>query len=95
MLIYRCYLVHLLFHTVNISSFWFGVGPLQCGESGAATEEPQTIVTPNYPDNYPSNTNCSWTIHAPMGHSVLFTFTDFKLASGDYIDIGITLRKSM
>ncbi|XP_039273473.2 uncharacterized protein LOC120347522 [Styela clava] len=40
------------------------------------------IFTPNYPDPYPSNTTCIWTIHAPEDHHIYIYFHHFDLESG-------------
>ena len=37
------------------------------------------IKSPNYPDNYPHNSNCSWTIEAPPLHTVDVTFQDMNV----------------
>ena len=35
------------------------------------------ISTPNYPEDYPSNSDCQWEIHANEGEAVTLTFIDF------------------
>ncbi|XP_055335662.1 cubilin-like [Paramacrobiotus metropolitanus] len=35
-----------------------------------------TFATPNYPENYPTNTECEWTIVAPGGERVRLDFVD-------------------
>ena len=37
------------------------------------------ISSPNYPGNYPSNTNCNWTIEVPEGFTVSLQFNDFLI----------------
>ncbi|XP_069122184.1 cubilin-like [Argopecten irradians] len=37
------------------------------------------ITSPNYPNNYQSNSYCVWDIEAPTGHYMTFTFNDFQL----------------
>ena len=43
--------------------------------SGLAGE----IVSPGYPDNYPNNSVCEWTITGREGDRIRLTFTDFAL----------------
>ncbi|XP_033761795.1 cubilin-like [Pecten maximus] len=38
-----------------------------------------TIMSPNFPDTYPSNSDCVWNIEAPTGHYLTFTFNSFNL----------------
>ncbi|KAK7065275.1 hypothetical protein SK128_012047 [Halocaridina rubra] len=55
------------------------------------------IVTPNYPNPYPHDRNCTWTIMAPRGNSINASFSDFVLEDHmdsenqrclyDYVDI--------
>ena len=37
------------------------------------------IVSPGYPDNYPNNSVCVWTITGREGDRIRLTFTDFDL----------------
>ncbi|XP_069007315.1 cubilin [Embiotoca jacksoni] len=37
------------------------------------------IESPNFPNNYPTNSLCSWTIQASSGNAVNYTFTSFQL----------------
>ncbi|XP_045117385.1 cubilin-like [Portunus trituberculatus] len=37
------------------------------------------ITTPNFPDPYPHNRNCTWIIEAPKGNSINASFSDFVL----------------
>lgn len=39
------------------------------------------IESPNFPDKYPSNINCTWIIDAPKGNKVNITFSHFELES--------------
>ncbi|XP_074549445.1 cubilin [Halichoeres trimaculatus] len=49
------------------------------------------IESLNFPNNYPSNTQCSWTIQGTTGNTINYTFTAFQLESGschyDYIKL--------
>ncbi|XP_041824165.1 cubilin [Melanotaenia boesemani] len=37
------------------------------------------IESLNFPNNYPDNSMCSWTIHATSGNTINYTFTSFEL----------------
>ena len=37
------------------------------------------IETPNFPDPYPHDRNCTWTIEAPMGNKINATFSHFDI----------------
>nr|DBA25188.1 TPA: hypothetical protein GDO54_012746 [Pyxicephalus adspersus] len=45
----------------------------------------------NYPNTYPNNQNCSWTIQTTMGNTISYTFTTFQLepfsCSYDYVQL--------
>uniref|UniRef100_A0A3Q3J783 CUB and Sushi multiple domains 3a n=1 Tax=Monopterus albus TaxID=43700 RepID=A0A3Q3J783_MONAL len=38
-----------------------------------------TILSPGYPDSYPSSLNCTWTVEVSHGKGVQFQFTSFHL----------------
>ncbi|XP_010605410.1 cubilin [Fukomys damarensis] len=51
------------------------------------------IRSPFYPNVYPRERTCSWTIHQPQGQVVLLNFTGFGIGSSnhcdtDYVEIG-------
>ncbi|XP_021357124.1 cubilin-like [Mizuhopecten yessoensis] len=50
-----------------------------CG--GTFTTSTGIITSPNFPDNYPHQRECVWTIIAPMNIQVLLNVTDFQLES--------------
>ncbi|KAF2368216.1 EGF-like domain, partial [Trinorchestia longiramus] len=37
------------------------------------------IESPNFPDPYPHDRNCSWTIRAPLGNSIRLAFSHFEV----------------
>lgn len=37
------------------------------------------IESPNFPNKYEHSTNCSWTIEAPIGNTIMLTFSHFDL----------------
>merc|ERR1712136_469185 len=45
--------------------------------SGTENKEKRTITSPNYPNQYPSNTNCVWKLIAPTGQNIRLHFTSF------------------
>lgn len=57
--------------------------------------------TPNYPSNYPGNTECSWNISIPAGYKIYLTFLEFELeecgssCTCDYVEVSplMTLKK--
>jgi len=55
-----------------------------CG--GQLTEPNGTFTSPGYPDDYPGNANCNWTIKVPQGHKILLYFTRFYLEYTSYCD---------
>ena len=44
----------------------------------------QTISTPNYPSNYPTDKICTWTVNAPPGYQVMLEFLDFDIEAKTY-----------
>ena len=52
-----------------------------------------SIHSPNYPNSYPNNINCIWTITAPPGKKVKFTFNRMVLeyynaaCTADYVEL--------
>ena len=47
-----------------------------CGE--VINQSEGTLVSPNYPNDYPYNANCEWYISIPSG-IILLVFTDFDV----------------
>ncbi|KTF87440.1 hypothetical protein cypCar_00025640 [Cyprinus carpio] len=47
-------------------------GGSQSGEGGA-------ISSPGYPNNYPGPSRCTWLLEAPVGHTIILTFTYFEV----------------
>ncbi|XP_075232242.1 cubilin [Lycorma delicatula] len=58
----------------------------ECG--GDLASEIGTIVSPNFPDSYPPNIECIWTLKAAPGNVIQLQFTTFDLVEGttDYCD---------
>ncbi|XP_071062991.1 LOW QUALITY PROTEIN: cubilin [Pseudochaenichthys georgianus] len=62
--------------------------------SGILLSGPKGVVESlNFPNEYPSNSECSWTIQATTGNTVNYTFTAFQVEAGssfceyDYIKL--------
>ena len=54
------------------------------------------IQSPNYPNNYPDNSNCTWTIQASAGRVIHLQFTALSIqgtagsCDNDYVEVGYT-----
>lgn len=54
---------------------------LRKGVCGGTYIHPQgSISSPNYPNDYPTNQFCQWTISVPVNHYVTLTFEDLDIA---------------
>ena len=42
------------------------------------------IESPNFPDPYPHNRNCTWTIEAPIGNKINASFSHFEVEDPHY-----------
>ncbi|XP_078491059.1 cubilin-like [Ciona intestinalis] len=61
---------------------------IPCGFNAVATATNQPITSPGYPNNYPNNVNCTWTINSLDGmniHVILHTFDTER--NSDYLTI--------
>ncbi|XP_070174131.1 cubilin-like [Littorina saxatilis] len=61
-----------------------------CGRT--LTAQTGIITSPDYPNNYPHNRNCTWTISVPTGQQIRLNFTQFSLeqhfsCNYDYLEI--------
>ena len=55
--------------------------------------ESLTVVSPNYPDNYPNHANVQWLVSGPEDYRTVAKFHTFDLESGyDYLRIGSGLN---
>ncbi|CAG0885915.1 unnamed protein product [Darwinula stevensoni] len=61
----------------------FGEGMQQCGET--LTGDSGSIVSPDYPKEYPNNSLCTWTIlpQPPTEYPIILTFEEFFLDESD------------
>ena len=55
-----------------------------CGGIFTATSREQYIESPNYPDYYPSNKLCTYTILAPLNKEAWVEFVDFEVEGREY-----------
>ncbi|XP_073985355.1 cubilin-like isoform X1 [Rhodnius prolixus] len=61
-----------------------------CG--GRFMSESGTIVSPNYPDNYPSNSECVWTLLTSPGNRVMLEIVELNIqvsesCNSDYLEV--------
>ena len=54
---------------------------LLAGCGGLFTAPEGTIHSPNYPNNYNNESDCTWTIKTDPMHVVVLNFTDFNVQS--------------
>ncbi|XP_070570521.1 CUB and sushi domain-containing protein 1-like [Ptychodera flava] len=53
------------------------------------------ISSPNYPEPYPNNTACKWTVHSPNGTYLFVNFKSFDLEQGfDFFSSGMGFQPS-
>jgi len=56
-----------------------------------------SLVSPNHPNNYPDDTNCTWTIGVHYGRSIQVNFTAFSIrgsagsCTDDYVEVETSL----
>ncbi|GAB1599770.1 mannan-binding lectin serine protease 1-like [Argonauta hians] len=77
----------LLLCYVNRSSCFFGE-TVRCG--GKIRETAGSIISPNYPNDYPSNTECVWFIEVPHPFFIIIHSTFFYIEDNcnfDYLEI--------
>jgi len=67
-----------------------------CGFNTTATFEYQHIYTPNYPNGYPPNSECSWYINVPQHCYMIFVVNGWVEDGYDYlkIDFNADFKKS-
>ncbi|EDV28197.1 uncharacterized protein TRIADDRAFT_53561 [Trichoplax adhaerens] len=65
---------------------------LACGGTFTLGSTPFDITSPKFPQNYPSNVECEWTINAPANENIAINFKNFSLETSnkcfnDYVEI--------
>ena len=48
------------------------------------------ISSPNFPNDYPSDFNCSWQIEVPQDRLVTFTVVAFDMDAGDQLSVSVS-----
>ena len=64
----------------------------ECGHGGFNSSYGGIITSPSYPNNYPPNTDCTYTISQPTGTVILLNFLSMDIdydssCDYDYIEI--------
>ncbi|TGZ71864.1 hypothetical protein CRM22_002413 [Opisthorchis felineus] len=84
---FRVFRIRIFLETAWKSLLFLAAGPARGPTCGHVLKgEFGEIKSPNYPNNYPDNLNCSWTIRKPQNRSELI-FEDFEVE--DSYDEGI------
>ena len=70
---------HLLFVIFHCSKeeIFFCLPAVDCG--GAYTADQGVIISPHYPNPYPHDAQCVWTITVPVGEVITFNVTNIDL----------------
>uniref|UniRef100_A0AAR2L905 CUB and Sushi multiple domains 2 n=1 Tax=Pygocentrus nattereri TaxID=42514 RepID=A0AAR2L905_PYGNA len=68
---------------------WNYPPPLCIAQCGGIREEMEgTILSPGFPGNYPSNSDCTWRIYLPVGYGAHIQFLNFSTeANHDFLEI--------
>ncbi|XP_056290732.1 cubilin [Pseudoliparis swirei] len=75
--------VFLADHSVSRGGFMASWSSDSSGCGGVIHAETGTIKSPNYPQNFPANVECSWQIIAHQGNHLEMSFsTDFQIPDG-------------
>ncbi|MGH0150723.1 UNVERIFIED_CONTAM: hypothetical protein FKN15_032572 [Acipenser sinensis] len=70
-------------HYISGKGFNASWQEVQGGCGGVFTAPSGEIHSPNYPNPYSVNVDCSWIINVDQGHRVLLTFNDFDIENHD------------
>ena len=61
-----------------------------CGENYVTRDEVQTLLSPNWPDNYPNNLDCQWIISSNQGRKFVVILEQGKTESEfDFVEVSI------
>lgn len=78
--------------------FWTALSSTDCQGIIIANQTNGVIESENFPNNYPFDARCSWTIQVTMGNTVNYTFTAFNLEGPfpsclyDYVQVCLSWR---
>ncbi len=75
-----------------------GFSPVVCQGVLIANRSRGKIESLNFPNDYPSHADCSWTIQASMGNTINYTFITFEMESNvgcayDYVKVSTCFVK--
>lgn len=63
----------------------------QCNRT--ITDNAGIIESLNFPDEYPANIDCSWTIVVPKGNRIHMQFSHFELEHGEHDEFSVSDQK--
>lgn len=80
------------------SQLMTGFSPVVCQGVLIANRSRGKIESLNFPSDYPSRANCSWTIQASMGNTINYTFITFEVEDNvgcayDYVKVSACFVK--
>ncbi|XP_062437571.1 CUB domain-containing protein 2 [Rhea pennata] len=74
----------VIFHSdKHVASHGFAAAYRRDACGGELTALSGEITSPDYPENYPNNAECRWSIRAAAGASVRLVFADFQVENDD------------
>ena len=90
-----------LFSVANtFTCFYFNILAITvCGQAFDTNRTTHGYMqSPNYPNPYPHNVNCTWTITAPADEVITVTFSDLRLENSreciyDFVQVGPPRRR--
>jgi len=65
---------------------------LGCGFTAVATLRVQVLSSPNYPNNYDNNQNCTWSISTEPGNVIEIDFINFDIEDKYDVLVGCRLN---
>lgn len=72
-----------------MSAFLYHLFAAEDGCGGTLRGQSGVITSPNYPQEYNNNADCTWTVLAEPGDTIALVFSDFQLEE-DYDVLEIT-----
>jgi hypothetical protein len=83
----KCWLSFVILAVVIFASDCILISPNQNQCGGHLMNKTGTILSPGYPDVYPDESNCEWSIVADSGLGITIRLYEFQLDSGDVLKI--------